>query len=95
MPRTGWCVVTDFFDAPDTWSYPTPPARNSSHGLSSLRCGCVLPAACEDCDGTRAERDELWRLPRRDRVAAEVANRRLDPAWRELHGLDESQDGAA
>jgi hypothetical protein len=36
----------------------------------------------------------MFRMPRSERVALQLANRRLDPGWRELHGLN-TEEGAA
>lgn len=63
---------------PDTTRYYRPvPAPVSGPGLSSTSCGCVLPASCDDCDGTSAERRDMWRMPRAERIALELANARL------------------
>lgn len=79
---------------PDTTVYYAPIPAGSGPGVSSLRCGCVLPESCEDCDGTSAERREMWVMPRRDRLALELRNRRLDPHWRALHGEDDGRGAA-
>lgn len=86
--------MSHYNDLPDTHVYYSPIPAGSDPGISSTRCGCVLPNSCDDCDGTSAERREMWAMPRRDRIALELANRRLDPHWRELHGLD-ATGGAA
>lgn len=78
--------MNHYDDTPDTTVYLRPIPAGSGPGVSHLRCGCVLPASCSACNGDDAERAELWRLPRADRVALELRNHRLDPHWRALHG---------
>lgn len=86
--------MNHYDDIPDTTCYYSPIPAGSGPGISSTRCGCVLPASCGSCDGSDAERAEMWAMPRRDRIALELRNRALDPWWRELHGLD-ATGGAA
>lgn len=85
--------MSDYDDLSDTWiDFPPPP---SAVPVTSFQgCGCALPTSCRICDGTRAEGDERWRLPRDLRTRLDLANRRLDPAWRALHGPDEGQEAA-
>lgn len=86
---TAFCEPADV----DTWiDLPAPPAGNAGPGVSSSRCGHVLPASCAACDGVEAEEREMWAMPRRDRLALDLANLRCDPLWRELHNLPEHSD---
>ncbi len=78
-------------DTPDTTVWLDSIPAGSGPGISYTRCGCVLPASCEDCDGSSAERAEMWRMPRSERLALELRNRRLDPHWRALHGEDDGR----
>jgi len=66
------------------------------HFAGPYACGCPPTdgASCDVCDGVKAERDALWRLPRALRERLSLAERRLDPSWRALHGVDEGQAAA-
>lgn len=83
--------MNHYDDTPDTTVFYAPIPAGSGPGVSYARCGCVLPNDCSACDGSDAERAELWRMPRAERLALELRNHRLDPHWRVLHGEDDGR----
>ena len=80
----------------DTTRYLDPTVSSHYAGPGPGVCGCnpTYGQECPACNGEDAERREMWAMPRRDRLALELANRELDPHWRALHGLD-AAGGAA
>ncbi len=86
--------MNPYDDLPDTTVYL--PALSSLYsGPGPGVCGCQLPASCDECDGTAQERRDMWRMPRAERRALELANLRLSPHWQALHGTDDTTGSAA
>lgn len=86
--------MTYYDDLNDTTIYLDDRSLNPP-GVSYTACGCVLPASCEECDGTASERREMWRLPRAERVALERRNRELLAALNAPAPVSREQKGEA
>ncbi len=77
------------YDTPDTTVWlPALSSLYSGPGPGVCGCNPTYGDSCAGCDGSDAERRELWRMPRAERRALELRNLRLSPHWQALHGTD-------
>lgn len=88
--------MNHYDDLPDTTVWLDSAVSSHYAGPGPTACGCnpTYGQSCPGCDGSEAERQDMWRMPRAERVALELRNHRLDPHWRGLHGEDDGRGAA-